>query len=140
MAAEINASWSAIALAALEPRFTRVYAMELSPAALETARANGARYLLNLVISWLDGERLDAVPEPVDLIVCAQPGWVNLESVTAKLRPSGVLICAVDEAHRPATNDWLVDGGFSSAPIWVEDRGDGPALVVARLWRDSVGS
>jgi hypothetical protein len=142
LAAEMSTGCGAIslALAALEPRFTRIYAVESSPTALETARANGARYLLNLVISWLDGERLDAVPEPVDLIVCAQPGWVNFESVTAKLRPSGVLICAVDEAQRPAINDWLVHGGFSSAPIWVEGRGDRPALVVAQLWRDSAGT
>jgi|GEM_PF-6690846 len=142
LAAEMSTGCGAIslALAALEPCFMRIYAVESSLTALDTARANGARYLLNLVISWLDGERLDAVPEPVDLIVCAQTGRIDLVQAPSKLRPGGALICAVDDAQRPATNEWLVHGGFSSAPIWVEGRGDGPALVIAQLWRDSAGS
>lgn len=63
----------ALALAALEPRFTRIYALDASPETLAKARVNGERYLLNLVINWLDGRDLDAVPEPVDLIICGQP-------------------------------------------------------------------
>jgi release factor glutamine methyltransferase len=141
LAAEMSTGCGAIslALAALEPRFTRIYAVESSLPALESAQANGARYLLNLVISWLEGEGVDTVPEPVDLIVCAEPGRTDFEQAPGKLRPGGALICAVDEAQRPATNNWLVHGGFSRAPIWVEGRGDGPALVVAQLWRDSAG-
>ena len=42
--------------------------------ALETAAANGARYLLNLLISWLEGEGIESVPEPVDLIIWGQAG------------------------------------------------------------------
>jgi release factor glutamine methyltransferase len=138
--AEMSAGCGAVALAlaALEPRFTRIYALEASPPALETARANGARYLLNLVISWLEGEGLDAVPEPVDLIICAEPGWASFEQAPAKLRPGGALICAVDRAERSATND-LVIRGFSRAPIWVESQGDLPALVIAQQLRDSAG-
>jgi release factor glutamine methyltransferase len=140
LAAEISTGCGAIALAlaALEPRFTRVYAVESSLPALEAARDNGARYLLNLVISWLDGEGLDAVPEPVDLIVCAQPRRSDLERAPVKLRPGGALICAVDDAERPAFEELLVRG-FTSEPIWVEGQGDGPALVVAQRWRDQVG-
>ncbi|MGE5335320.1 MAG: hypothetical protein ACM3N4_11510 [Nitrososphaerota archaeon] len=63
----------ALALAALEPRFTRIYALDASPETLSKARVNGERYLLNLVINWLDGRDLDAIPEPVDLIICGQP-------------------------------------------------------------------
>jgi release factor glutamine methyltransferase len=139
-AAEISTGCGAIALtlAALEPRFTCVHAVESSLPALEAARANGARYLLNLVINWLEGEGLDAVPEPVDLIVCAQPGWSGLEQTPAKLRPGGALICAVDDVHRPMIDDLLVRT-FSGTPIWVEDQQDGPALVVAQLWRDQEG-
>ena len=139
LAAEMSTGCGAIslALAALEPRFTRVYAVESSPTALETARANGARYLLNLVISWLDGERLDAVPEPVDLIVCAQTGRIDLVQAPSQLRPGGALICAVNDAERPAFEELLIRG-FTSEPIWVEGQGDGPALVVAQRWRDQV--
>jgi release factor glutamine methyltransferase len=139
-AAEVSAGCGAVALAlaALEPRFTRIYAVESSPPALEAARANGARYLLNLVISWLEGEGLDTVPEPVDLIVCSQPGWTDLERAPAKLRPGGALICAVDAAQRPRVDELLVRG-LSMAPAWVEGQGDEPALVVAQLWRDHEG-
>jgi len=140
LAAEMSTGCGAIALAlaALEPRFTRIYAVESSLPALETARANGARYLLNLVISWLEGEGLDIVPEPVDLIVCGQPDRIDLAQAPAKLRPGGALICAVDDAQRPAADASLVHG-FSRAPIWVEGQGDVPALAIAQLWRDQVG-
>jgi release factor glutamine methyltransferase len=140
LAAEMSTGCGAIALAlaALEPRFARIYAVESSLPALEAAQANGARYLLNLVISWLEGEGLDALPEPVDLIVCAQRPWVDLERAPAKLRPGGALICAVDDAERLAFEELLVRG-FTSEPIWVEGQGNGPALVVAQLWRDQVG-
>ncbi len=140
LAAEMSAGSGAIALAlaALEPRFTRIYAVESSLPTLETARDNGARYLLNLVISWLEGEGLDAVPEPIDLIVCGQPDRIDLAQAPAKLRPGGALICAVDDAQRPAADALLVHG-FSRAPIWVEGQGDVPALAIAQLWRDQVG-
>jgi release factor glutamine methyltransferase len=141
VAAEISAGCGAIALAlaALEPRFTRIYAVESSLPALEAARANGARYLLNLVMSWLEGEGLDSVPEPVDLIVCSQPGRIDLAQAPSKLRPGGALICAVDDAQRAAVGELLV-GAFSLTPVWVERQGDTPVLVIAQLSRDSAGS
>ncbi len=63
----------ALALATLEPSISRIYAVDLSAGALEVARANGARYRLNALISWLQGDTLDPVPEPVDLIVANLP-------------------------------------------------------------------
>ncbi len=60
----------ALALAAFEPRFTRIYAVDQAPEALRVASANGVRYQLNLVIDWREGDGLGAVPEPVDMIVC----------------------------------------------------------------------
>lgn len=128
-----------LALAALEPRFTHIYAVDPSPSALGAAHANGARYLLNLVITWLEGARLDVVPEPVDLIVCGQHDWADLEHAPEKLRPGGALICAVDDAGRPAMDELLVRS-FHFAPVWVEAQGDGPAIVVAHLSRDREGS
>jgi hypothetical protein len=97
--------------------------------ALEAAQANGARYLLNLVINWLEGEGLDAVPEQANLIVCAQLPWAGLERSPAKLRPGGALICAVDNAQRAVIADLLV-GSFSRAPVWVEGQQGGLALVI----------
>jgi hypothetical protein len=137
LAAELSAGCGAIALAlaVLEPRFTRVYAVESSLPALEAARANGARYLLNLVISWLEGAGLDTVPEPVDLIVCSQLDQIDLVQAPSKLRAGGALICAVADVQRLAVDELLVRG-FSHTPVWVEGRSDGSALVVAQLSRD----
>jgi SAM-dependent methyltransferase len=96
-AAELGTGCGAIALAlaALEPRFTRIYALDPSAVAVEAARANGARYLLNLVVEWREGEDLDGVPEPVDLIVCAvsnrlMPGEraTGTASVSAAAQPA----------------------------------------------------
>ncbi len=63
----------ALALAALEPRISRIYAVDISACALEVARANGARYRQNALVNWLEGDTLEPVPEPVDLIVANLP-------------------------------------------------------------------
>jgi release factor glutamine methyltransferase len=123
----------ALALGVLEPRIGHIYAVDTSADALAVARANGARYLLNVLISWLEGDTLGPVPEPVDLIVAnlpylrdvpggAAPEVLRYEphaalfsgadglghlrrliaQAPAKLRPGGALICALDDAQRPA--------------------------------------
>jgi release factor glutamine methyltransferase len=63
----------AIALAALEPRIGRIYAVDLSPEALAVARHNGDRRSVGDRISWLLGDLLDPVPVPVDLIIANLP-------------------------------------------------------------------
>ncbi len=107
-AAEIGTGCGAIALAlsAFEPRFARIYAFDPSPDSLRTATANGERYLLNLVVSWLVGHGLDAVPEPVDLIIHAQCGHAGspafmevAERARARLRPGGTLICGFERGE-----------------------------------------
>lgn len=143
----------ALALAALEPRFTHVYAVDESVDALAVAQSTGARYLLNLVINWFRGEGLDVVPEPVDLIVCSQIDQLSplaggghsagAESVSsqnvrllaqapAKLRPGGALICVVDDTKRSAASEALMRSGFT-ALVWADSHGDGPAIAVAQI-------
>lgn len=75
LAADIGTGCGAIALAlgALEPRIRHIYAVDVSADALEVARANGARYHMNALISWLAGDTLEPLPEPVDLIVANLP-------------------------------------------------------------------
>lgn len=162
VAVEIGAGCGAVslALAALEPRFTHIYAVDASPEALAVARVNGARYLMNLVIDWIEGEELDMVPEPVDLIVCgkfgarpptigdspnataARAGMSRISERCArmftqaptKLRPGGALICAVADAHRSLVTGLLQ--GWSAAPVWADMPESGLAIVVAELPRD----
>jgi release factor glutamine methyltransferase len=75
LAADIGTGCGAMALAlgALEPRISHIYAVDVSADALAVARGNGARYVLNVLISWLEGDTLAPVPEPVDLIVANLP-------------------------------------------------------------------
>ncbi|HEX6797777.1 MAG TPA: methyltransferase [Ktedonobacterales bacterium] len=142
----------ALALATLEPRFTRIYAVDPSAATLETATANGARYLLNLVISWLAGDGLDVVPEPVDLIVCGRldrgqaavdqgertaevvslRDVLLLKQAPAKLRPGGALIWSLDRA-REAETLALIDLAFPDARVWVDPQAGEVVIVVVQL-------
>ena len=127
----------ALALAAFEPRFTRIYAVESSVTALETASANGARYLLNLLISWRAGEGLDSVPDPVDVVVCGRvepstPFAARLLDLTpAKLRPGAALVCALDR-QRVSEFSALLERALPTAQVWVDPHPDG-AVLVAQL-------
>lgn len=145
LAADIGTGCGAVALAlaAFEPRFTRVYAVEPSAAARETATANGARYLLNLVISWLAGEGLDSVPEPVDMLVCGQldqhaPSTARLlDQAHAKLRPGGALICGLDHEQVSDVRA-LVARALPATHIWAESH-PGGAVLVAQSPRPTTG-
>lgn len=128
---------TALALATFEPRFTRVYGVESSEMALETAAANGARYLLNLLISWRAGEGLDSVPEPVDVVICGQiepstPSAARLlDLAPAKLRPGGALVCALDRQPAPEFSA-LLERVLPGAQVWADPYPDG-AVLVAQL-------
>jgi len=67
----------AVALGVLEPRIAHIYAVDGSAEALAVAQANGDRYLLNVLISWLHGDVLEPIPEPVDLIVASRRAWYH---------------------------------------------------------------
>jgi len=77
LVAEVGTGCGALALALglFEPRIAHIYAVDPSAGALEVARANGDRYLLNLSVSWLTGDGLEPIPEPVDLIVANRSYW-----------------------------------------------------------------
>jgi release factor glutamine methyltransferase len=63
----------ALALAALEPRFGKVYGMDSSADALAVARHNGERYHLQERVTWLEGDVLEPLLEPVDVLVANLP-------------------------------------------------------------------
>jgi SAM-dependent methyltransferase len=142
-AAEIGTGCGAIALAlaALEPRLTRNYAVEAAARSLRVAGANGARYLLNLVINWIEGEGLDAVPEPVDLIVCGQCGDAFspqfarlLEQAPARLRPGGALLRRLDGVQGPLVAEAL-DRAVPGAHVWVDPPSEGAVVAVVQASR-----
>jgi release factor glutamine methyltransferase len=63
----------AVALAAHEPRLARVYATDLSPAALALAAANASRLGVADRVILLEGDLLAPLPEPVDLLLANLP-------------------------------------------------------------------
>lgn len=159
-AAEIGTGCGAIALAlaVLEPRFTRVYAVDASARALKTASANGARYLLNLVVSWEEGDGLDSVPNPVDLILWAEsepsgapvgdgsapragdalvapisPHFARLlDGAPAKIKPGGRVICGIGSPWRRSASE-LLSRALPTASVWVDAQGEGSEIVIAQL-------
>jgi SAM-dependent methyltransferase len=132
---------TALALVAFEPRFIRLYAVDPSVMALETAEANGARYLLNLVISWQVGEGPASVPEPVDVMLCGQLDQRALavtrllEAASVKLRPGGALICGLNRepVHEVRA---LLQRALPTAYVWTDSQ-PGGAVLVAQLPRAS---
>jgi release factor glutamine methyltransferase len=139
VAAEAGAGCGAVslALAAHEPRFTRIYAVEPSREALQMAAANGARYLLNLVIQWREGGDLGAVPELSDLIICARAGVASpalervIEQAPAKLRPGGALICSVEAPQGRAVAD-LLRRALPATEVYMDPPFEDAVVVVAQ--------
>jgi release factor glutamine methyltransferase len=63
----------AIALAVAEPRLPLLYAIDLSPEALAVARLNCERHGVAGRVRLLQGDLLEPLPEPVDLLVANLP-------------------------------------------------------------------
>ncbi len=74
----------AIALAAHVPR-CRIYALDLSPAALEVAAHNVARHQLGERVTLLHSDGFAALPEAVDLVV-SNPPYTLLDEVDPGVR------------------------------------------------------
>src|SRR5487761_2010634 len=138
--AEIGAGCGAItlALATFEPRFARIYAVDPSPEALRVAAANGARYLLNLVINWRVGDGLDAIPEPVDMIICdasvaalASRATRLFAEASGWLRPGGALLCALDATQESSALASL-QRALPDARIWAAPLSRGATVTVAQ--------
>jgi precorrin-6B methylase 2 len=128
----------ALALAAFEPRFAHIYALDPSSEALRVAAANGARYRLNLVVSWLLGAGLDAVSERVDLIVHGRCGSADsaqfvelIESAPRKLRSGGALVCGLDR-KQAAPGEAAMLRALPNAQVWTEAHPNG-AIIVAHV-------
>ena len=138
-AADVGTGSGAIALAlvVLEPRIEHIYATDISRDALNVAAVNGDRYGVNDRVEWLEGDLLEPVPEPVDLVVANLPyvpaslasrertfeppvaifggeGGLALlrrfaDQAPTKLRAGGALVLEIGPGQRPGVSRALLE-------------------------------
>lgn len=92
----------AVALAVAAPR-SRIYALDISPDALEVARRNVERHSAGDRIVLLPSDLLDGLPEPVDLVVS---------------NPPYTLIDEIDEGVRRHEPHLALDGGPDGLAVY----------------------
>ena len=86
--ADIGTGCGAIAVSlALELPGTRIYATDISPAALEVASINCQRHGVADRVILLQGDMLEPLPEPVDLIIANLP-YVRESELTPTFEPT----------------------------------------------------
>ncbi len=146
---EVGTGCGAIAISlALSLPQAKIYASDISAAALEVARFNCQRHEVTDRICLLSGDMLDPLPEPVDLIIANLPyvmeaelsrintlnfepplalngGSDGLEKISRlctrigdKLRPGGCLLLEIGQGQRRAVTT-LLRSLFPSAEIEV---------------------
>jgi release factor glutamine methyltransferase len=102
LVADIGTGSGALSLAvAANSLSTRIYAVDISPGALEVARANAARHALTHRVDFLLGDLLYPLPEPVDVIAAnlpyvAQDEWSSLAPDIVQFEPSLALSGGAD--------------------------------------------
>jgi release factor glutamine methyltransferase len=138
---DVGTGTGAIALAVKDERpDATVLATDLSPEAVELARANAAR--LELEVSVLEGDLLDPVPDAlrgwVDLVV-SNPPYVTPEEygelpVEVRVDPTLALVGGISVYERLAAEAprWLRDGGLLAVEI-----GSAQADMVGEVLRRS---
>ena len=161
--ADIGTGSGAIAISlALSLPQTRIYATDISPAALRVAQINSRKHGVTDVLRLLQGDLLDPLPEPADLIVANLPyvreeelsrvntwhfepstalngGYDGLDTirrlgaqVDGKLRSGGGLLLEIGLAQGEAVTAFFREL-FPSAEIKLIPDGNGIDRVVSLL-------
>ncbi|OGO43135.1 MAG: protein-(glutamine-N5) methyltransferase, release factor-specific [Chloroflexi bacterium RBG_16_58_8] len=162
--ADVGTGCGAIAISlAVNLPGTTVYAIDLSPKTLEVARRNASRHRVRRRIHFLEGDLLEPLPHPVDLLVSNLPyvkgpdidtnnmlkfeprlalngGEDGLEAirklcrqVPSKLRPGGFLLLEIGRGQGKGAAG-IIHANLTGATIEIFDDLAGiERLVIARL-------
>jgi release factor glutamine methyltransferase len=158
--ADIGSGCGAIAISlALKLPRAKIYATDISASALKVARANCLKHSVTNRVSFLQGNMLEPLPRPVDLIVSNLPyvkekeisddsfepvlalngGVDGLESIRrlchqlgGKLRPGGYLLLEIGQGQKVAVTS-LLRGLFPLAEIEVTPDLSGIERVVSAV-------
>lgn len=130
---DVGTGTGAVALAVKDERpGAKVFATDLSPEAVELARANAARLALQVTV--VEGDLLDALPEElrgwVDLVV-SNPPYVTeeeLQDLPAEVRAEPLLALVggtqLYERLAEQASRWLRDGGVLAVEIGASQGAD----------------
>jgi release factor glutamine methyltransferase len=131
--ADIGTGCGAIAITlAIEIPKARIYATDISPAALEVARINCQRHGVNS-ISLLQGDMLEPLPEPVDLIVANLPYVERAEITPGNAEPAIALDGGVKGTEMTAKLCRQAKGRLSDDGTMLLEIGAGQAKAVSSL-------
>ncbi len=99
---DIGTGSGVLAIAAIRLGATKVYAVDVSPEAIEAVRANVASNGMQASIEVIEGQWPQRLPVPVDLAVMNIDNMALIDAVTAQLdlTPNGKLIVVPDAEDR----------------------------------------
>ena len=133
--ADIGTGCGAIAVSlALELAQAKIYATDISPAALEVAAINCRRHGVDDRVSLLQGDMLEPLPEPVDLIIANLP-YVGESELTPSFEPLIALDGGADGTEIIAKLCLQTKGKLSGGGSLLLEIGAGQSEAITALLR-----
>jgi release factor glutamine methyltransferase len=117
----------------------RIYAVDISPQVLEVAKINAARHNMESHITFLQGDLLEALPQPVDVIIANLP-YVTTADVaampSAKFEPQGALDGGADGLDVIRRLAQQLKGKINPGGLVLLEIGLGQAQAISDYLRD----